>query len=306
PRTAFAICWGFLGGSTEIVGTCSECAPYPRSRAARPSPCSLVRGTSTRQPYNGLVSNHDSASRRSTTRPMTTTAGPSTSLPCSARDSRFVTTVDCSVVVPTRVSAAGVFASLPASIRDSLASLSRSSASNSTRVRPSAWADQSTLLSPTSTMLKSLLSLDVNGTPAYAGTAVADDRPGTTSKLMPALAVAAASSGPEQYVNGSPTSRRTTCAPFLACLSTARVRGEGVIGWSWRPTSTICASVVTRFACSGVSITTTSASASSSAARTVSNRASPGPAPTKLMCPAVGFIWLTFSWVSACFGLPVF
>src|SRR5699024_2942373 len=47
-----------------------------------------------------------------------------------------------------------------------------------------------------------------------------------------------------------------------------------------------------------------SASASNSAARTVSNRASPGPAPTKLICPAVVFIWLTFCLVSAVLVFP--
>ena len=48
-------------------------AAQPR-RDSEPA-CSLVRGTSTRQPNSGLVSNHDSVSRRSTTSPTTVTAG---------------------------------------------------------------------------------------------------------------------------------------------------------------------------------------------------------------------------------------
>ena len=39
--------------------------------------------------------------------------------------------------------------------------------------------------------------LVVSGMPAYAGTAVTEETPGTISKPMPALAQAAASSGPE-------------------------------------------------------------------------------------------------------------
>ena len=70
-----SICCGLRGGSTEIVGTSSGTAPKPRSRAESAPACSLVRGTSTRQPNSGLVSNHDSVSRRSTTGPTTVMAG---------------------------------------------------------------------------------------------------------------------------------------------------------------------------------------------------------------------------------------
>ena len=111
--------------------------------------------------------------------------------------------------------------------------------------------------------------------------------PGTISKPMPALAQAAASSGPVAYVNGSPAMRRTTLAPVLACLTTSvpRAAWVSVSPSSPTPPSTISAPLVTSAACSGSSVMTTSAWASSSAARTVSRLASPGPAPTKLTWP---------------------
>ena len=60
PLTARSICCGVRGGSTAIVGTCSGTAPQACSRLITSPACSLVRGTSTRQPNSGLVSNQDS------------------------------------------------------------------------------------------------------------------------------------------------------------------------------------------------------------------------------------------------------
>src|SRR5256885_1198070 len=65
--------------------------------------CSLVRGTSTRQPNNGLVSHHDNRSRSRTTSPTTAMAvgvAPRTS--CSI-DSSVDTTVCCWRVAPSDV-----------------------------------------------------------------------------------------------------------------------------------------------------------------------------------------------------------
>jgi hypothetical protein len=59
-----------------MVGTCSGTAPRARSRSDTPSACSLVRGTSTRQPNSGLVSNQDRVRCAATPSPMTATAGP--------------------------------------------------------------------------------------------------------------------------------------------------------------------------------------------------------------------------------------
>ena len=52
-------------------------------------------------------------------------------------------------------------------------------------------------LSPQVTTATSRWLLVVSGMPAYAGTAVTEETPGTISKPMPALAQACASSGPE-------------------------------------------------------------------------------------------------------------
>ena len=76
PLTARSICCGVRGGSTAIVGTCSGTAPRARSRSDTSSACSLVRGTRTRQPNSGLVSNQDRAAWAVTPSPTTATAGP--------------------------------------------------------------------------------------------------------------------------------------------------------------------------------------------------------------------------------------
>ena len=75
-----------------------------------------MRGTSTRQPNSGLVSNHDSVSRRSTTSPTTVIAGGAirAARASAAIRSRVEVTVVCSVVVPTRVIATGVSGERPA------------------------------------------------------------------------------------------------------------------------------------------------------------------------------------------------
>ena len=67
--------------------------------------------------------------------------------------------------------------------------------------------------------------------PAYAGTAVADETPGTISKAMPAFTQACASSGPEAKRNGSPAISRTTRRPDLACRTTTLARAAWVSGW---------------------------------------------------------------------------
>ena len=56
PLIARSICAGVRGGSTAIVGTSHGIAPYARSRSLIAPACSLVRGTSTFQPYSGRFS----------------------------------------------------------------------------------------------------------------------------------------------------------------------------------------------------------------------------------------------------------
>ena len=61
-----------------MVGTTSLVAPYADRRAVIEPAWSLVRGTRTFQPNSGLVSNHDSCSRRPTVEPTTASDGNST------------------------------------------------------------------------------------------------------------------------------------------------------------------------------------------------------------------------------------
>ena len=73
--------------------------------------------------------------------------------------------------------------------------------------------------------------------PAYAGTAVIAETPGTTSNGMPALAQPTASSEPVAYRNGSPSSSRTTLPPPLAALTTSRARTAWLSGWPSSPSA---------------------------------------------------------------------
>ena len=66
PLIARSICAGVRGGSTAIVGTSNGIAPYARSRSLIAPACSLVRGTSTFQPYSGRLSHQVSLSRWAT------------------------------------------------------------------------------------------------------------------------------------------------------------------------------------------------------------------------------------------------
>ena len=161
--------------------------------------CSLVRGTSTRQPKSGLVSNQDSFSRRSTTAPTTVTAGCASraALASAAMSASVETMVSCVVVVPAWVIATGVSADRPAATSASAISAMCGSAESSTSVSWSAYDAQSTFGADAATTANSRWSLLVTGMPAYAGTAVAAETPGTISKPTPALTTACASSGPE-------------------------------------------------------------------------------------------------------------
>ena len=69
---------------------------------------------------------------------------------------------------------------------------------------------------PVSTAKEEAMPRWVTGIPAYAGTAMAELTPGTTSKGMPALASASASSPPRPKTNGSPPLSLTTTRPALA------------------------------------------------------------------------------------------
>src|SRR5665811_1407169 len=148
------------------------------------------------QPNSGLVSNHESCSRSSTVDPTTASEGNST-LADAIRATTcpsVVVWVRWVMVVPRSVNATGVASSRPAASRSPRALLSVSGVPRTTTVTLTAveWL-QSTLVPPLTTCRDGELA-DVNGTPAYAGTALTALTPGTTSKLIPALWHASASS----------------------------------------------------------------------------------------------------------------
>src|SRR5215207_3637708 len=76
PLIARSIWAGVRGGSTAMVGTSTGTAPYARSRSLIAPACSLVRGTSTFQPYSGRLSHQDSRPRSATAGPTAITSGP--------------------------------------------------------------------------------------------------------------------------------------------------------------------------------------------------------------------------------------
>ncbi len=71
--------------------------------------------------------------------------------------------------------------------------------------------------------------------PAYAGTAVAAETPGTISNGMPFLRQAPISSAKPVNVAGSPSMRRTTSPPLRAAWSTSFARAARAIGWPSSP-----------------------------------------------------------------------
>src|SRR5580692_9834470 len=106
-----------------MVGTSSGTAPYSRSRSDTADACSLVRGTSTRQPNSGLVSYQDILLFAAAASPTTATALPrvvATVTPAAFRSGPIrpsvVATVCWSVVVPSQVIANGVASGQPAAI----------------------------------------------------------------------------------------------------------------------------------------------------------------------------------------------
>ncbi len=158
-----------------------------------------MRGTSTRQPNSGLVSNHDSVSRSATVSPTTVIVG-GASLAAFTSAAMFASvdvTVRCEVVVPSWVIATGVSGARPEATSALAASPMPLVEESSTRVAlPAPSPAQSTAPSATLTTRTSRFFADVSGMPAYAGTALIAETPGTTSNGMPAFAQPTASSEP--------------------------------------------------------------------------------------------------------------
>ena len=102
-----------------------------------------MRGTSTRQPNSGLVSNHDSVSRRSTTGPTTITAGGVIrAAGTSAAMFPRVETWSPARCVPVRVTETEVSGSRPAATSSAAMSPIVLTAESSTSVGWAAWEAQ--------------------------------------------------------------------------------------------------------------------------------------------------------------------
>src|SRR5262249_16035599 len=126
-----------------IVGTSSGMAPYSRRRSETTDACSLVRGTSTRQPNNGLVSYEDILLFTAAASPATATPlprGVATGPPPALRSGPVRPSVGLtrcwSVVVPSQVIANGVASGQPAAISILPRSAGAVSAPRITRVPP--------------------------------------------------------------------------------------------------------------------------------------------------------------------------
>jgi hypothetical protein len=290
PLTARSSCCGVRGGSTEIVGTTLACAPWRCRRANVEADCSFVRGTSTSHPNSGLLSNHDNVSRMVTVDPTTASTGKRPSAIVAPAEDSVVVTVRWSVLVPRSVTATGVAPSRPAAMRASKVWAALSGAPMTTTVTLGSSAPvRSTPRAPATRTCTPVELADVSGTPAYEGTAVTELTPGTTSKDTPAFTQAVASSASPLKTAGSPSMRRTTrppgCAFAARTTSLARDAWVRFSPWSPWPASTTGvpgAHHRSTTSCRATwSMTTASAAASSSLARTVSSPGSPGPAPTK-------------------------
>src|SRR6476646_1577872 len=188
-------------------------APYAARRAVIDPAWSFVRGTRMFQPNSGLVSNHDSCSRRATVAPTTGRVGNSTlaDFIVAATEPSVVVWVRWVIVVPRSVRATGVSGSRPAASRSTRLRARDSGVPSTTTVTsaPVERAQSTLVLSPETTCSVGD-DADVSGTPAYVGTALTALTPGTTSKPMQALRQARASSARPLKVAGSPSMRRTT------------------------------------------------------------------------------------------------
>ncbi|CAM5227331.1 hypothetical protein SAVIM40S_02983 [Streptomyces avidinii] len=289
-----------------MVGTSWGTAPYERSWSESEAACSLVRGTSTRQPNSGFDSNQDRSSRRATALCSPTTAmtgrapsGEGSTLPCLntwAIVPSVAHQVRCRVVVPATVTVSGVSGLRPAPTSSAAAAETVSSVADTTRMpslAPTSLQQRAEAVRA-STNRTSAPCLSRSGTPAYAGTPTAVATPGTTSKGMPAVAQTSISSAAFPSSPGSPVTARTTRLPERAAsmtrLAASRITGTPAAADT---SSAIVSCGVSTFARACVRTTSstsgsaisTSAAASASTARSVSRPGSPGPAPRKVTRP---------------------
>ena len=212
--------------------------------------------------------------------------------------SSVVRTIRSSSIVPRSIATTGVAAAMPASRSSAAMAPRRPTPIKMTMVAPEAarcrqpTEEDSTGSCPLTTTTARETPRWVTGTPASAGSAKADETPGTTSKSRPAARSASASSPPRPNKNGSPPLSRTMTFPVRPSATSTSL----IVSWCVE-TSPPCPSTAGRLPTSMIvargemhdrissptnrSVTTTSASASSSAARRVNRSRRPGPAPTR-------------------------
>ena len=216
-----------------IVGTLITSAPAASRRSVRRDACAGARVTTMRRPVSGRAANHSSSS--AATSPMTITDGAASG--CSA-----IVASDARVVcwlgrVPHRTAATGVWGARPPAIRRSLIRPMLATPIRTTMVPPTrAMAPQSTSdrsFVGSSWPVTIVTDVDeyrrVTGMPAYAGAAIADVMPGTTSAGIPASRSTSSSSAPRAKTKGSPPFRRTTTDALEPCsTSSSLMRSCGV------------------------------------------------------------------------------
>src|SRR4051794_32019417 len=158
----------------------------------------------------GQLPNQAIDSARLTTSPITSVAGdsiPDAAVREGSSDS-VDTTLRWSTVVPRSTTAAGSSGERPPAINAAQTSSSFPAAMRTTSVSTAAdtrWRSTSrpgAVLAVTTAKLEATPRC-VSGMPAYAGTAVAEETPGTTSNGTLASAQASASSPPRPKTNGS-------------------------------------------------------------------------------------------------------
>src|SRR6478735_1225930 len=231
PLTARSICAGLRGGSTAMVGTSIGNAPWLTSFSLISPAWSLVRGTSTVQPYRARLSHQFSFARLATVLPIVTTSGPASGpagsgaarVALSSSPASVTSTDRCWQVVPLAVTTHGVLSVSPYSIRVRAAS-GRCDAVASRIRGPGAAASAAQSTSPRTS---ATVCDEPSGSPAYVGTAVVGGRPGTISNCPCARASAVTSVITASSDNGSPATRRTTSTPERASLASTLATSAG-------------------------------------------------------------------------------
>src|SRR3712207_1216281 len=147
--------------------------------------------------------------------------GASTDATAATRSSRVVGRVICSVLPPCRVTTTWSVPGRPAPLAASTSEPTMDTRVLTTTVEADPhWWVWALLNLPSVTEANWTPPEWIRSIPAYSGTEVRLETPGTTSKSMPPRTQAAASSATALSRNGSPVTRRTTREPAVDRKST--------------------------------------------------------------------------------------